>query len=265
MSATGLNFQQKLFAVVEGLVKTTKVKDLDMDVPVQTYRLPFAVRTSVHTGNLEIKTTVNAPVFGITPRITGELEVFNHPRITDAKISALDAVVKDEKVETINCTSIGDINFSIQCETVDFFSRFSYAGRPEYITSVKSIAVSDVKTPIHSLKPVIRPLVKDNLRYFNNYTVTNKSVVLSLVSEKKQLAYWRDAVLKTRKDPKRLELIGIFYGVPRGAVENLKINFSDKCLNYNFKNSRDNSREISLEQPALFRDLDNDKSIMVKR
>jgi hypothetical protein len=268
MSETRLNFQQKLFAVVESMVKETEVRDIPMDVPaaVETLDYAFRVEDTVHPVEFNISAAIEAVDISMEPEIVEIVGELACPRIGDAAISDLETAVVDEKVGEIHCPGIFDVDSSLTTETKDFFEIFGVGKRLKYNTVVKSIEPGDLTPGFKRLNLTIFPILKDNLPFFNSITVEKRPVVLSFLSEEEQLEYWKKAVLKTRKDVKQLKMIGVYTGIPRGCIDNIKINFSTRCLNYTFKVSLGlYKKENTLKDLALFQDLETGKSIMVSK
>lgn len=268
MSETRLNLQQKLFAVIEAMVKETEVRDIPMDVPaaVETLDYAFPVEDTVHSMDFGIPFAVEDIETSMEPQVVEIVGELNCPRIGEASISDLETKVMDEKVEEIHCPGIFDVDTSLTAETKDFFKIFDVGKKLKYDTVVKSIEPGDLTPGIKRLNLTIFPILKENLPFFNSLTVEKKPVVLSFLSEKEQLEYWKKAVIKTRRDVKQLKMIGVYTGIPRGGIDNIKINFSTRCLNYTFKMSLGlYKKQESLKDLALFQDLETGKSIMVSK
>ena len=268
MSETKLNLQQRLFSVIESMVKETEVRDIPTDVPavVETLDYAFRMEDVIQTLDFDITSTIDDVDISIEPEIVEIIGELACPQIGDAAISDLETEIVDEKVEEINCPGIFDVDTSLTTETKDFFKIFDVEKKLKYDTVVKALEPGDLTPGIKRLNLTIFPILKDNLPFFNSITVEKKPVVLSFLSEKEQLEYWKKAVLKTRRDVKQLKMIGVYTGIPRGRIDNIKINFSTRCLNYTFKVSLGlYKKEGTLKDLALFQDLETGKSIMVSK
>lgn len=265
-----MNFQQKLFAVIEGMVKETDVKDIPLHVPAAVETLDYTIDMDekIHPMDFSVSTAVDEIEPAIPAQIVEIVEQLTQPGIEDAALSDLQADVVDEKVDTIICPALLEADTHLGTETKDFFKTFNVDKKLKYDTAVKGVDIAKLKprTQIHNAKFTIRPVLKDNLPFFKRFTVNKKPVVLSFLGEREQLHYWKKAVEKTRKDVKKLKMVGIYTAVPRGSTENLKINFSTKSLNYNFKESFSlYKKEEPVQDLGLFEDLETGKSIMVNK
>ncbi len=270
MSEAKLNIQQKLFAVIEGMVKDTGVKDIPLDMPAAVETLDYTIDMDekIHPIDFSVSTAVDQVETDIPVDIVGAVEQLTQPEVKDAAISDLQTEVVDEKVEAINCPPIHDADTHLTTEINDFFKTFNVSKKLKYNAAVKGVDIAKLKpqTQTHNLNFTIQPVVKDNLPFFKRFTVNKKPVVLSFLGEREQLRYWKKAVEKTRKDVKKLKMVGVYTAVPRGSTENLKINFSTKSLNYNFKDSFSlYKKEEPVQDLALFEDIETKKSIMVNK
>lgn len=270
MSEAKLNFQQKLFAVIEAMVKETDVRDIPLHMPAAVETLDYTIDMDqkIHPMDFSVSTAVDEIESTIQPQIVEIVEQLNRPGIRDAAIADLEAKVVDEKVVAITCPALLEADTRLDTETKDFFTTFNVDKKLKYNTAVKGVDIAKLKpqTRTHNLAFTVQPVLKDNLPFFNRFTVDKKPVVLYFLGEREQLHYWKKAVEKVRKDVKKLKMIGVYTAVPRGSSENLKINFSTKSLNYNFKNSLSlYKKEEPVKDLALFEDLETGKSIMVNK
>jgi hypothetical protein len=268
MSEDKLKVQQKLFAAIEGMVKETRIKEVPLHFLTEVKPLTFSIDMKERCRGLDfsIPLSVTDMEFSIKPRMTCIVEEFAKPRVEDAAIAALETTVTDEPVEMFHSPTVFDADPGLTTGTRDFFKSVGVDKKLKYNVSVKKIDLTAFKPKTYHLNFFIRPILRDNLGYFNRFTVAKKPVMMWLLAEKEQLHYWKKAVLKTRKDPRKLKLVAVYPGIPRDMVENIKINYASKCLNYNFKTSlRLLKKDEPLKDMALFKDLETGKSIMVSK
>lgn len=272
MPEAKLNLQQKLFAVIEAMVKETDVKDVPLHMPaaVETLNYTIDMEEKIHPMDFSVSTAVDEIESSIQTQIIGIVDELNRPEIKDAAISDLrnGAKIVDEKVGTITCPALLETDTRLTTETKDFFKTFNVDKKLKYDAPVKGVDIAKLKPSARtfSLNLTVQPVLKDNLPFFKRVTVDKKPVVLSFLSEREQLHYWKKAIEKVRKDVKKMKMLGVYTAVPRGNTENLKINFSTKSLNYNFKNSLGlYKKEEPVKDLALFEDLETGKSIMVNK
>ena len=99
----------------------------------------------------------------------------------------------------------------------------------------------------------ITTLVKEDIFYFRRLTLQKQPVRLSFLAEAEQLAYWKQAVRQSRKEPRQLQIAGLYNGIPYDCVENLKIKASPS-----FQGSR-----CQLKNIALLNDSTENKVLVV--
>ena len=271
MSEEKLNLQQKLFAVIEGLVRETKIQELHPDIPAAVEELSFAIKTTTHSQAFQFPARTQALDTTIPAETVEIVQSFLQPQVTDAAISALQAAAVDENVAAVRDATVYDAPVQLTTDTVDFFSRFQINPNVKYTTTVKDVDFTGLKVgKPRSLNISVYPILRNNLELFKRFPVEKRPVILSFVSEEEQLHYWKKAVIKTRKEPRQLELVGVYTGIPRQYIENIRINFSNRCLNYNFKTTFDiginlRAKKEPLKDMAVFQDLETGKSIMVSK
>lgn len=160
------------------------------------------------------------------------------------------------------------VDFSIESQVTALLDEFTQVEvkKFKFAIDVKGINLTNLKPIPHGLNLTVFPTLKDNLPFFKRFPIEKKPIVLSYLAEEEQLHYCKNAVLKTRKDPKKLKLVGVYKGIPRGSIENIKINYSTNYLNYNFKTFFSPYKKSEpFKDIALFQDLETDKSVMVSK
>lgn len=266
MSDQKLTIPHKFFAVIERLVKETCVKDLKFQVPVNVQEMEFAMETGAKDLEVTIAAKYSEIPVSIETTINEGVEDFNSPTIWDAEVDKLDAKIVDEKVEFIHSTTIQSIDpvFDSTVRVVDFFKKFNIDNRLMYKTTVKNLSMINPIPKVFSIQVELstRAVVMDNLYFFRRLTVRHKTAIMSMVPEKTQLGYWREAIAKTGKEVRKLSLAGVYYGVPFDFIENMKIDYTNKSLCYNYK-SQAVRPGIIRKDIALFTDLETQKTIVV--
>ncbi|MCP4155674.1 MAG: hypothetical protein GY757_48565 [bacterium] len=268
MSEEKLNIRQKIFATIEALVKSTKVKELNLNIPAKTQPIPFNIDTGVAELKYAVPTTLKKLETSIETRTACIIEKTLRPKVLDASIEALKAVVKEEEVSSINSAIVKELEYSIDTQVTDFFKAYDVNKKLSYIATIKSIEIGKYKPKIHALNTHIYPSIKENLHYFNKFTAEKKATILSYLPEREQLEFWKRAVIRSKLEPRQLELVGIFTGIPRGNVENIKINISGMCLNYSFKSTTTGGlgkKSESMRDIGVFINLETEKSLMVSK
>ncbi len=267
MSEAKLNVQQRLFAALETLVKQTRVKEVPLLFSTAVTPIPFSVDTAVHEMEWEVPVSIAAPPdFLLDVRVAGGVEEITCPEVRDAEVSALSTGVIDVAVDTLHSVQLHEVAVDT-LSTVpvrDFFADYQIK-KMKYSTSVKTVNLASYSPGIRKLTTAIFPILKENVTFFRKLPVSAHPAELSYMSVKEQFYFWKKAVNKTRKEAKKLKLLGVYPGIPREAIENIKVSYSSRSLNYNFIPSYNHRKETPLVQIALFTDLETNKSVMVSK
>jgi hypothetical protein len=276
MSEEKLKLPQKMFAALERLIRDTRVIDVNLQWEVTAKTLHFSLASEAHDLDFYISTNVVEEPISIDSDIREIVHQLAHPSVEDASLDSLTADIKDENVELITSAAVIDepLTLTTGIQVKDFFrqaaidpSRISssfFKGKSQEV-AIKNIDLACVKPVIHRLpdsKLKITIVVKENLFFFRRLTVQKKPAVLSFLSEREQLIYWKRAVTQTQKDARHLQMLGVYTGIAYDCVENIKMNYSQMTLTYHFK-SRTPKNRCQLKDIALFSDTDINKIFMV--
>jgi len=279
MSEEKLKLPQKLFAALERLIRETHVKDLDLGVTVTTAALDYSLRAVVRPLDFAVPVQVSQMPVTIESQTIEIVHRFTHSPIQDASLQGLTAQVKEEPLETINTAAVISEPLDIVTTTAVYDLFKEYQIEPGHLSSalshssagakssrvVKTIDIDILKPRVHQVsqsKFNITAKVNENLALFRRLTLQKKNVILSFLSEKEQLVYWKRAVNQTKKEARHLQMIGVYTGIPYDCVENIKVNYSEQSMNYNFKARAQGSR-CELKDIALFNDSSTNKILMV--
>lgn len=258
--------QHKLFAAVERMIKETRVYNIDLEQDVSVSLVNPVIETQTHPLYFNIPANINGLPVTIETETYEIVEGLAKPQVHDANAGQLEAKINDVPADIVKTADVRNVpvRLSARVTVKDFFKEYKIKPRLHYSTPVKSIDFKRLKPAIKQITPRITAQVKENSYAFRRLTVEQPAVELSFLTEKEQLVFWKKAVEKTRKEPRKLRLIGVYSSVAYDCIENVKINFAQKRLTYNFKSRipRDRGR---LRDIALFRDLDTDKSVMVRK
>ncbi len=272
MSDQELNLTRKLFAVVEGLVKETKVYDIDVDLESEFSTVSEAdFSFEIDTG--ELACDIPADISGAPVTIPCEtleiLQQFNHPQVVDVSMEAIDPGVRDEEVESIRFAEVHNLDDAIfsgldhSTPVHDLFKQFDLKSKLFYTTTVKAVNIEKLSLKTKDIPLKINAAVKENLYFFRRLTVERDSAELSLLPEKEQLLFWKKAVAKTRKEPKYLKLIAVYTAVPYAYIETEKITMNPalETLSYHFKSKIPGHRgDDGFKDVALFTLLSADSA-----
>lgn len=244
MSDQELKLSHKFFALLERMVASTPVHSLDLDVGRANrgvLDLDFSCSATSRELQWHMSTTVNGLPFSITTSSVEIVEQFAHPSIVDAAMESFQAHVVDLDVSGITNPVIhhydDQLTLDTSCKVYDFFKQFKLQEKLFYSTTVHSIEIHTITVPIRHIPVTISTTVKENLLLFRRLTIERQPVELSYIHEKDQLVFWRNAVLKTKQEPRYLKMIGVYTGVPYYCIETEKItlNPTRHSLSYRFK------------------------------
>lgn len=280
MSEEKLKFTQRMFALLERLTRETRVKDLNMSLNIGTDSLDFTLSTNIKSTDFKINANVIAPPFYIKTQSMEIVQDFTHPRLNDAAMDVFNTQIIEEDLNSFRAAVVKDekISFSTTTKVIDWFAVLNVDNKDfassliKYNSTAKDLKNFTKDVNFELLKPKIHQVpknklsistsIKENLFFFKRLTVQAKSVVLSLLSEKQQLLFWSKAINQTGKEARYLKMIGVFKGIPYDSIENLKVNYSQKSLNYNYK-SLISKKSSELKDLAIFNDLTSSKLVMV--
>jgi len=266
MSEQKLNLSHKVFAALERLIKETTVWDAELELPVQTCEPDWSMATTTVDIRLDTPASIQTLDFNFDSQTHEIIDILSRPTIHDAAVEELHPRIIDEKVDILLSVPVHNEPVTLETNTrvIDLFKRFNVDLKPIQSTTVKNVNIIALKPLIVDIpiSSTIHVSLKENLFLFRRLTVHHKPVVMNYVSEREQLSYWKWAVRKTNKEPKKLRLEGVYSGIPFDYIENIKIDFSQKKLCYNFKAKAIRSGD-SLKDIALFTDMETGKTVVV--
>lgn len=259
-----MNLSHKAFAALERLMRDTRVKDADLHIAAASRQVELTIPRQTNEVEISMPVRTTEIDFQVRTATQEALAELHNPTVQDAKVESLEPSVIDEKVETINEVEVRGQPLDIHVGVHDFFKKFNISAKLYYTTSVKAVNLDRLIPRIFRYKfdTALEGRVRENLPFFKKLPVEQKPAVLSFMSEKEQLSYWRQAVIQTRKEPRHLQLLGVYPGVPYNAIEKIRVNFSHKSMCYNYKPGAQ-SRKGNPMNVALFTDLDTEKTVLV--
>lgn len=262
MSEQEFKLTQKVFALIERMVKETPVRNLQLAIgkhPFVTADLDFSFTVNTQEIHWQLAASVVQLTFAITTTTHEIVEQFTHPLLCDAEMEALQAHVLDLDVNCIIAPQIHhydeQLDLAPTCKVFDFFKKFKVNEKLFYTTTIHSIHTYAITTPIKNVSFALTTTVKENLQLFRRLTIERLPVELSYIPEKEQLVLWRNAVIKTKQEPRYLKMMGVYTGVPYHCIETEKISLNPvrNSLSYHFKAKFPaNLDEIQLRDIALF-------------
>lgn len=266
MSEQELSLTHRLFALLERWVKETRVHGIEIVPDPNTgvvRSLDFKLDTGVGQLDYSFSTALSTLDFTIESETIEIVQSLILPRINDAAMQDLEAVINDETVDQLTDIAIYDQDTSIGADNLsppgvhDLFKKFNLKPRLFYSTAIHKLDIKHWRTDlkVKSLPVTFSVKIQENLLLAKRFAVERKPAEVSYVSEKNQLILWKKAVEKSRKEPKDLKLIGIYPGVPFYFIqaEKISINPANRILTYRFKAKLPNTRSTEdLRDLALF-------------
>jgi len=279
MSDKELKISQKLFALLERLVKETKVHGIEVVPDPDTGRVAaLDLGMTVNNCDLDFKISTGQRElsFHLDTEVIGIMQQFSNPTVHDGGMKEIDAQVKDEPVDNIHRPKVlavaeEDIKIDTGVSVRDLFKTYNIKSKPTFTTKIHSLEAADWTTVSQDIPVKMTARIHDNLFFVRRLTVERQAVELSLMSEPEQLEFWKIAVIKTRKEPKQLKLLGVYTGIPYALVERDKITMNPGRGTLSYRLKMDVPRKRSSEDMkdiALFA-VTNDSAkstlLMVKK
>lgn len=258
-----LKLSHKIAGVIDRLIKSTRVKTVDLSVLKGIISIPVIIESSRKRLIPHITYNNKSINFNIQPVLIEIIGVLNANKVNSVSLKDLKTNIKSEPLEIYHINNVYDMNTFFTTVSIDFFEEFKVSKKLSYRTKINNLSFSIIKPNIIKLHTFKFPIIKDNLFLIKRYRITKKSVQLSYLSEKQQLNYWRRAVITTRKEPKLLEFIGVYYQVPYYDIEKMKVNYKLKELSYNLKENII-AKKTRICNIIVFRDIIEKKGVIIE-
>ncbi len=263
MSDKKLNLSHKLAGVIDRLIKTTRIKDLDLSTFKGMRTLNLSIEPVIKRGVPFIAYNESVIDCVIEPQLVEVIGDLRDNKVLTISLSELKADIKTENLHITYSGDIFDISTNIITKTEDFFKKFNISSKLKYKTKIRELNLSLFKPKILSVHRLDYPRIIDNYYLIKKIIISKKSAEFNFLSEKEQLIYWRKAVIQTKRDPKGLELMGVYYNVPYYNIENFKIDFKMQKLNYQLKENT-NTKKLKVCDIIIFRDVLKKKGIIIE-
>ncbi len=259
MSGQKLKASHKIAAFLERMLRDIRVRDMEVAIPAVSQEIPSEIRAYV----IDESVALNCDLvemdtgFGSSVHSMGALSV---DEITGISLKSFTTESVDIELKSITATTVEDENLRIDAVALDYCDSDSF--RIKYKTRVRPIDFSGFSATVNWLNPLIYSKVKDNLFLIRKLKVRHSAVNMSYVGEKTQLKFWKKAVITTRKDPKKLELKGFFYGVPVDSIEKLAYDGMRGVLLYSYTQ---NYRKgvVKVKDVAVFHDVEKNERVVI--
>jgi len=263
MSDKKLKLSHRIAGVIDRLIKTTKVKEVDLSVFKRNVSVPVIIESAVKRADLHLKYNPKFIEPTITPELIEIIDTLKNTSVISILLEDLNVKIRREEFELFSSNDIFDLRTRFSAETVDFFKKYNISSKLNYKTKITKIDFDILKPKIYKLKSFKFPVIKENLYVIKKNIIVKKSVSLSYLSEKQQLNYWRKAVIATKKEPKELELIGVYYNVPYYDIEKLKVDYKLKELSYKLKENII-AKKTRMCNIIVFRDIMEKKGVIIE-
>jgi hypothetical protein len=263
MSDKKLKLSHKIAGVIDRLIKTTRVKTINLSVLKGIGDLPVSINFSIKRVSPYISYNPSYLEFQIHPELIEIVGTLKNNKTMSVSLEDLKTAVKDEPLAVYHSNSVLKVNTYFAATKVDFFEEFKVARKLKYKTKIKDISSHFAVPKINNLESFKFPMIKENLYYIKKQKIIQKTVQLTYLTEKQQLNYWRRAVISTKKEPKKLEFIGVYYQVPYYDIEKIKINYKLKELSYVLKENII-AKKTRICNIIVFRDIAEKKGVIIE-
>ncbi len=263
MSDKKLNLSHKLAGVIDRLIKTTRVKEVDLNTFKGMRSVNLRIESVIKRGVPFIAFNERVIDCVIEPQLFEVIGNLKKNKVFTISLSELNTNIKAENLHITYSGDVCDIPTNINTKTEDVFKKFNISSKLNYKTKIRELNLRLFKPKILSVHRLDYPRIIDNYYLIKKTIISKKSVKFDFLSEKEQLIYWRKAVIQTKRDPKGLELMGVYYDVPYYNIENFKIDFSMQKLSYRLKENT-NTNKLKVCDIIIFRDISKKKGIIIE-
>lgn len=259
MSGQKLKASHKIAAFIERMLRDISVKEIDVSVPSDTKSLSTRIDVQVADGNVDIGSDLIEmdTDFGST---VSSMEKLRVESVTGISLEGFTGECVSVDTDDLSRAVISEYDLSMVAVSKDYCSKDEL--KLKYKTEVKPVSFSGFSPAVKWVNPLIFSMVKENLFLMRKLKVRHAAVNLSYVSEKLQLKLWRKAVLTTKKDPKKLELKGFFFGVPVNSIEKMAYDGVRGVLLYSYKQNYRKTSE-PMKNVAVFRDVEKNERVVI--
>jgi len=258
-----LGLTHKFAGVIERLIKTTEVKNLELNFFRGNKALKFNIAPKIKRNIPHISYIEKNMDFKIIPELIEIIGKFKENQTKTLSLSEFNTKIKTEPLNIFHTNNVFQINTSIKVKTENIFEKYNISPVLKYKTRIKCIDFNFLKPVVLKAPSFKYPLIRDNLYLIKKTIIYKKAVQVSFLSEEQQLTYWRKAVMQSKTEPKSLELIGVYYQVPYYSIENIKIDFKLKQLSYKLKENSV-AKKIKEYDIIIFRDIIKKEGIIIE-
>lgn len=263
MSGQKLSLTQKLAGVIDRLIKTNYVKEFDLNIFNKVQYANLTIEPTIKKTIPNIEGDIRESSCVINSQIIEIIGAIRNIKVENISLSELNTDIKAENLSIIHTGHLKRIPVKIDIKIKDFFDTYNISSKLSYKTNVKHLGINTFEPKINKIKNFNYPRIIDNYYLIKKCPTLKSSVQFNFLTEKEQLTYWRKAVTQTKRDPKNLELIGVYYQVPYYNIEQFKIDFNLRKLSYCLK---ENSvvKKIKVCDIIVFRDNIKKKGIIIE-
>lgn len=252
---------QKLLTLLDRMIRGTKIKEIPPLIACQIRSVTQPPPAKIDSESLRINTTFQPVALPQTSQVTDIIQNFATPQTHQCSLSDLLAQIHTENIKSIRSVGWVSPSITIHSKAIDLFKKFDLSRRLNYKTRVHTLSPSTLSTQVKSTGFQLNLQIRNKLADLMTIPVKVPPAVLSFISEKEQLAFWKLAIRQAHKSPKQMNLIGIYPGVPYNCATHIEVDRL-KNLQFRFKEKLSTVRG-NLQKVALFRDLDTQKIISV--
>lgn len=263
MSEQKLNLTHKLFALLESMVSQLVIHEVDLSMPLPVLSLALTMPAGARELDFTVGTSVTelaVPEFSIT--VCDAVGEFERPTIQGGDTAAPTTVVLDEPLSGYSSPAVQAMDPEALYAKVHDFEQTVAPLRFKARCVVHELKYVLDKPLLYALKIEVPARVADATASALRLTVKKSPLNLLFLSQGEQLAFWKKALLQTRKEARKLDLLGIYPGVPYAVIERMRIDNFSKRLTFNFQSEAER-KALVLHDIAVFNDLETMKAVIV--
>jgi len=240
MSDKKLNLSHKLAGVIDRLIKTTRVKEVDLNTFKGMRSVNLRIESVIKRGVPFIAFNERVIDCVIEPQLFEVIGNLKKNKVFTISLSELNTNIKAENLHITYSGDVCDIPTNINTKTEDVFKKFNISSKLNYKTKIRELNLRLFKPKILSVHRLDYPRIIDNYYLIKKTIISKKSVKF-----------------------KGLELMGVYYDVPYYNIENFKIDFSMQKLSYRLKENT-NTNKLKVCDIIIFRDISKKKGIIIE-
>jgi hypothetical protein len=267
MPGQRLNIPQRLFSLLEKIFGECRVSEALLTFAGGTVPVPLAWACRPAEVALLCSVAVHSQEMAWSQvQVVDLLEKVERANVTDFLVGTEHPAIAENDLALLHSPPLAAVRLEMRPAVRDVFNKFN----AKYFSSAADmvrgwelphsgrIAAKQVQLSLSSY-------VRENTALMRTMVIKRRPVILNYVAESEQLEFWKMAVEQTGKEPRRLELIGVYLGIPLERVESFRWDSQGNHLALVVSRSAPLAGLSENKDVALFRDLETQKAVMVAK